>query len=113
MTEKAHLETLRRIRRITADGILEASEVKSLADYLREDCDARSQWPGTILWPTLESIYEDGHLSAEELGVMGDILVGILTECASKPNLGLTAYIRTQSKKDHLSPARMSPRDRA
>lgn len=97
MSEKPHLETLRRIRRITADGVLEAEEVAGLADYLSRSDEARGTWPGTILWPTLESIYDDGHLSEEELTVMGDILVGIIAECANKPDLGLTTYIRLQA----------------
>ena len=103
MTEQAHMETLRRIRRITADGLLDEQEVHDLAEYLRGEKTARDQWPGTILWPTLESIFEDGQLSAEELRIMGDILVGILAECAAKPDLGLTSYIRLQSKREQAA----------
>jgi len=103
MTEKPHLETLRRIRRITADGVLEAEEVAGLAHYLSGDTEARHSWPGTILWPTLESIYEDGFLSDEELAAMGDILVGIITECHAMPDLGLTSYIRTMAAKERAA----------
>ncbi|MBL6764014.1 MAG: hypothetical protein ISQ14_03590 [Verrucomicrobiae bacterium] len=103
MEEKVHLETLRRIRRITADGLLESREVHDLAEYLERHREARAAWPGSILWPTLESIFEDGVLTDEELAVMGDILVGILAECATKPNLALTSYIRTQSKMEQRS----------
>lgn len=100
VVDKAHLETLRRIRRITADGVLDAEELRELTAYLLEDDDARAAWPGSLLWPTLESVYEDGVVTDEELAIMGDILVGILSECAAKPDLGLTAYIRAQSRRD-------------
>lgn len=86
------------IRRVTADGILEVDEVCDLGRFLNDDREARHSWPGTILWETLQSVFEDGVVSTEELDAVGAILASIEAECASKPDLNLTMYIRTVSR---------------
>jgi hypothetical protein len=42
MNEAPHMETLRVIRRITADGILTTDEVWDLTQFLNESRDARN-----------------------------------------------------------------------
>lgn len=98
MDEQPHKGTLRIIRRITADRILERDEVWDLGTYLNECRDARHSWPGAILWETLKSIFEDGIVTDEELEALGQMLSDIENECASMTDLGLTTYIRTASR---------------
>ncbi len=99
MNEAPHMETLRVIRRITADGILTTDEVWDLTQYLNESRDARNSWPGNVLWSTLQSIFDDGVVTDDELEVLGAMLVDVGTQCADMGNLGLTTYIRVQSRK--------------
>lgn len=100
MNEEPHMETLRMIRRITSDGVLDMDEVYDLAHFLNECREARKSWPGNILWETMQSIFDDGEVTEEEQQALGDILVGIAAESSSIDDLGLTSYIRTQSRKD-------------
>lgn len=97
MDATPHLETLRVIRRITADGVLTMEEVWDLAGFLNEDREARKQWPGNILWPTLESVFDDGVVDDEEMEVLGNMLSEIRVQAANM-KLGLTTYIRTRRK---------------
>jgi len=99
MNEEPHMETLRLIRRITADGVLEVDEVYDLAHFLNECRPARKSWPGSVLWETMQSIFDDGEVSQEELEALGDILAGIVAESDSIEDLGLTTYIRGQWKR--------------
>ena len=100
MREQPHMETLRLIRRITADGVLDMDEVYDLAHFLNECRDARKAWPGNILWETMQSIFDDGEVTEEEQQALGEILVGIAAESETIEDLGLTCYIRNQSRKD-------------
>lgn len=94
------METLRMIRRVTADGVLDLDEVYDLAHFLNECREARNSWPGTILWETMQSIFDDGEVTDEEQQALGDILVGIAAETSGIEDLGLTTYIRGKSRKD-------------
>jgi hypothetical protein len=105
MEARPHLETLRTIRRITADGVLTMEEVWDLAGFLNEDRDARSQWPGNVLWPTLESIFDDGVVDDEEMEVLGAMLSDISLQIAKMDDLRLTTYIRTRSRESRLETA--------
>lgn len=97
MESAPHMETLRVIRRITADGILSIDEVWDLAQFLNENRDARKSWPGNILWPTLQSIFDDGVVEEDELEALGGMISEIGTRIAAMNNLGLTTYIHVQS----------------
>lgn len=83
MKEEPNKPTLRLIRQITADGVLSVEEVWDLGHFLNDSRDARHAWPGTVLWDTLQSIFEDGVVSEEELEALGSIIQDIDTECAS------------------------------
>lgn len=98
--------TLRIIRRITADGMLEMAEVLDLANFLNDCREARHQWPGNIIWETLQSIFEDNEVSAEEMDALGNLLASIEAECATSADLGLTSYIRSASRAE-LEAARL------
>ena len=82
MNEEPHLLTLKVIRRITADSVLEMEEVMDLARFLNDNRAARHAWPGSVLWKTLESVFEDGEVTDEELVAIGSILQDIEMECA-------------------------------
>ena len=110
MDEQPHKGTLRVIRRITADRVLERAEVWDLGNYLNECREARHSWPGTILWETLKSIFEDSVVTDEELEALGQMLSDIENECASISDLGLTTYIRTASRAE-LEAARKQKAD--
>jgi hypothetical protein len=87
MKEVPNTATLRVIRRITADQILELEEVMDLAGFLNDSRAARHSWPGKVLWKTLESVFEDGEISEEELAAIGSILQDIEHECAGVEDL--------------------------
>jgi len=52
-------ETLKFIRHITADGVVEKGEVWALGRFLKSDQDARNEWPGNVLWEILGEIFAD------------------------------------------------------
>ena len=83
MKEDPHKPTLRLIRQITADDILSVEEVWDLGHFLNDNREARHAWPGTLLWETLQSVFEDGVVSEEELEALGCIIRDIDTECSA------------------------------
>ncbi|MBG85506.1 MAG: hypothetical protein CMO80_01215 [Verrucomicrobiales bacterium] len=64
---KPNLETMRRIRHITEDGIVTDEEVLSLGNYLNDSMPARKSWPGNVLFDVLQQVFADGRLDAHEL----------------------------------------------
>lgn len=96
------METLRIIRRITADGVLTMEEVWDLAGFLNEDREARKQWPGNVLWPTLESVFDDGVVDEEEMTVLGTMLSEVCAQAANMNDLGLTTYIRLRNRQSRM-----------
>jgi hypothetical protein len=83
MPEQPYQPTLRFIRRITSDGILEQGEIWDLAAFLNEDREARHTWPGNVLLETLNSVFDDGEVSPEEMAALGSILRDIENECGT------------------------------
>lgn len=83
MKEEPHKPTLRLIRRITADDVLSVEEVWDLGHFLNDSREARHAWPGTLLWETLQSVFEDGVVSEEELEALGNIIRDIDAECSA------------------------------
>jgi len=83
MKEELHKPTLRLIRQITADGVLSVEEVWDLGHFLNDNREARHAWPGTVLWETLQSVFEDGVVSVEELEALGSIIRDIDAESSS------------------------------
>lgn len=83
LNDEPHAPTLKVIRRITADEVLEVDEILDLARFLNENREARHAWPGSVLWKTLESVLEDGEISGEEMAALGSILEDIEAECRS------------------------------
>jgi hypothetical protein len=77
MRESSHPETLELIRRIAEDGILDTDEIWELVGFLNGNKTARHSWPGNVLWETLESMFDDGVLSNEEIEALGHILTDI------------------------------------
>lgn len=99
MEASPHMETLRLIRRITADGILSVDEVWDLAQFFNESKEARYSWPGNILWPTLQSVFDDGVVDDDEMEALGSMISDIGNQISKMNDLGLTTYIRVQSRK--------------
>lgn len=83
MEKQPHQPTLRFIRRITSDGILEKGEIWDLTAFMNEDREARRDWPGNVLWETLTSVFDDGEVSSEEMAALGNILRDIENECGT------------------------------
>ena len=73
-------ETLRIIRHITADGIVEKDEVLGLGRYL-ENYDARTTWPGDVLWEILQGVFADGVVDESETEDLTRRLQVIEKEC--------------------------------
>lgn len=94
-----HMETLRVIRRITADGMLTMEEVWDLAGFLNNHRTARNEWPGNVLWPTLQSVFDDGVVDEEEMAALGTMLSEVSLQAANMSDLGLTTYIRLSSQR--------------
>ncbi|MGK0196791.1 MAG: hypothetical protein ACI91J_000051 [Yoonia sp.] len=83
MEKQPHQPTLRFIHRITSDGIMEKGEIWDLAAFLNEDREARHDWPGSVLWETLNNVFDDGEVSPEEMAALGSILRDIENECGT------------------------------
>lgn len=90
------METLRVIRRITADGMLTTDEIWDLTQFLNDNREARNAWPGSDLWPTLHSVFDDGVVDEKEMEALGRIISEVGTQIAAMNNLGLTTYIKVQ-----------------
>lgn len=78
---KPNLETLRRIRQITEDGVVTDDEVMSLGNYLNENHVARKTWPGNAVFEVLKRVFEDARLDSHELKALAYILRGIELQC--------------------------------
>lgn len=81
--QQPHLPTLRFIRSVTADGILDKTEIWDLASFLNANRDARHEWPGKVLWETLNSVFDDGDVTDEEMAAVGSMLRDIENECGT------------------------------
>ncbi|MGB0582618.1 MAG: hypothetical protein ACPGVU_23275 [Limisphaerales bacterium] len=73
-------ETLKFIRHITADGIVEKDEVWDLGRFLGNNNAARSSWPGDVVWEILEGIFEDNIVDDSEAEDLTQRLQGIEKE---------------------------------
>jgi hypothetical protein len=62
------------------DGELNATELYGLAEWLNNHREACFHWPGNLLVKPLQEIWEDGHVSPEELQRVGQILCNIQAE---------------------------------
>jgi hypothetical protein len=62
------------------DGELSASELHGLAEWLNNHREACFHWPGNLLVKPLQQIWEDGHVTPEELQRIGLLLSGIQAE---------------------------------
>ena len=78
---KPNLETLRKIRAITEDGIVTDEEVMSLGNYLNDNQVARKSWPGNVIFELLKRIFDDARLGPHELKSLAYILRGIELQC--------------------------------
>ncbi|MBG86411.1 MAG: hypothetical protein CMO80_05865 [Verrucomicrobiales bacterium] len=73
-TNTPHTGTLEEIQRITDDEILTEREVWDLADYLNEDEEVRTAWPGKVLFGILREVFEGGVLTNEEMQRLAEVL---------------------------------------
>ncbi|MGB0582794.1 MAG: hypothetical protein ACPGVU_24175 [Limisphaerales bacterium] len=78
---KPNLETLRRIRQITEDGVVTEEEVMSMGNFLNENQVARTTWPGNVIFETLKRVFADARLDPHELKALAYILRGIELQC--------------------------------
>lgn len=78
---KPNLETLRRIRQITEDGVVTDDEVMSMGNFLNENHVARKTWPGNVIFEVLKRVFEDARLDPHELKALAYILRGIELQC--------------------------------
>jgi hypothetical protein len=74
-------ETLKFIRHITSDGIVEKDEVWDLGRFLKSDRTARGEWPGNVLWEILGEIFADDVVSDEEAADLTTRMREIEKEC--------------------------------
>ncbi|MBG86021.1 MAG: hypothetical protein CMO80_03865 [Verrucomicrobiales bacterium] len=89
MDAHLHMESMRMIRRVTADGRLTTDEIWDLAHFFNENREARETWPGNMLWPTLHSAFDDQKIDDEEMATLGSMLSDILMEANGQEDLGL------------------------
>lgn len=76
--------TIAFLRNLTADGLLTAEEVWSLADFLNKNKSCRSEWPGNLLAPMLESTFDDGAANEEEMEILASTITSIEQEWSAK-----------------------------
>lgn len=76
-----HTDTLNLIRHITEDGRITENEVMALGNYLNSHAEARSAWPGNVLFEVLKRIFDDAKVDQAELKALGLILRGIELQC--------------------------------
>jgi hypothetical protein len=74
------LKTIRFLRALTLDGLLTSDEVWSLGKFFNENPECSESWPGDILVPMLESAFDDGILSEEEMTLLADTISSIESE---------------------------------
>jgi hypothetical protein len=77
-------KTIRFLRTLTLDGVLTSEEIWSLAGFFNEQPECRTTWPGEILAPMLESAYDDGHLTSEEMALLAETISSVEAEWRSR-----------------------------
>src|SRR4051812_1023491 len=77
-------KTIGFLRTLTADGFLAPGEVWSLGKFLQENKSCQGVWPGNLLLPMLESAFDDGQLSEEEMEVLASTIGSIEQEWTAK-----------------------------
>ena len=63
---------------VLADGVVSNAEASLLREWLTAHPDVVAGWPGNILSQRLRQVFEDGVVTAEESGDLGDLLRGLL-----------------------------------
>jgi hypothetical protein len=69
------------LRQITADGIVDKQEIWDLGTLLQVNDDARTAWPGPVIWEILQQIFADKVVSDEEAEDLTVRLRQIEKEC--------------------------------
>jgi hypothetical protein len=77
-------DMLRFLRQITSDGVIDREEVWDLGLFLKENEAARNTWPGDSLWGTLEEIFADDVVDADEVAHLEKEIHGIELECQKR-----------------------------
>ena len=72
------------LRWISSDGILTIEEVWGLADWLNNHREATESWPGSVLVPYLQIIWNDGVLDSNEVSGLQTLIASIEREVAAK-----------------------------
>lgn len=83
-------ETLKYIRHITADGVVEKDEVWALGRFLKSDQDARTEWPGNVIWEILGEIFADDVVDDSEAEDLTRRMREIEKECYERNVAGDT-----------------------
>jgi hypothetical protein len=73
-------KTISFLRRLTSDGLLSGEEVWSLSKFFNDNPVCTQSWPGEILAPMLESAFDDGKLTEEEMTLLAETISSIETE---------------------------------
>lgn len=92
------------------DGELNATELYGLAEWLNNHREACFHWPGNLLVKPLQEVWEDGHVSPEELQRIGQILCNIQAEWVRRQIPPKIYYLKPPPLID-LSTAQLPPLD--
>jgi hypothetical protein len=77
-------DMLRFLRQITSDGVIDREEVWDLGLFLKENEAARNSWPGDSLWDTLEEIFADDAVDADEVAHLENEIHAIELVCHNR-----------------------------
>lgn len=72
--------TIAFLRTLTLDGYLTSDEVWALARFLNENPACAESWPGGILVPMLQNVFEDAHLTEDEMRLLAEAISNIEEE---------------------------------
>jgi hypothetical protein len=77
-------KTISYLRRLTFDGMLTGQEVWTLGRFFNDNPEYTKGWPGEILAPMLESAFDDGQLTEEEMTLLAETISSIESEWRGK-----------------------------
>ena len=95
------------LRVLTADGRLSGEEVWLLADYFNHDKEACAIWPGNMLVPVLQRVFQDGVLTEQEMMEVAAMICHIEQHAAT-----LVSELEPQAEPPPLVPPVIKPTER-
>jgi hypothetical protein len=62
------------VRSLVSEGDLDRDKIASLAKWLKENPEARTCWPGSVLYETIEIVLEDRLIEEDEVQALSNII---------------------------------------